>query len=225
MVYRKLHENAQQFRTFLDEMARHYAGGNAKEKLAAKFVGRWRDGTPLELSPDKSDPSIVADDGRNTNFAYGKDLDGAKCPIGAHIRRTNPRDGFGFGGKLSNRRRIMRRGLPYGRYVPEGEELRDDEDRGIIFMALGASLFRQFEFVQKQWVQYGNDARQGSDKDLLVGCHGDRGKFVIPGNGAENPPFVCGNLPDFVELRGGDYFFLPSITALRMIASGSVDPR
>ncbi len=119
----------------------------------------------------------------------------------------------------------MRRGLPYGPYVPEGQPVRDEDDRGIIFMALGASLFRQFEFVQQQWVQYGNDAHQGNDKDVLLGNHGDRGKFVIQGTDAGNPPFVCGHLPDFVELRGGDYFFLPSITALRMIASGSVDPR
>jgi len=225
MVYRKLHENVATFRKFLEENARQYAGGNEKEKLAAKFVGRWRDGTPVELSPDREDSSIVNDDKQNTNFTYGNDLDGARCPLGAHIRRTNPRDAFGFGGKLVNRRRIMRRGLPYGPYVPEGQPVRDEDDRGIIFMALGASLFRQFEFVQQQWVQYGNDAHQGNDKDVLLGNHGDRGKFVIQGTDAGNPPFVCGHLPDFVELRGGDYFFLPSITALRMIASGSIDPR
>lgn len=225
MVYRKLHENVATFRKYLDETARQYAGGNAKEKLAAKFVGRWRDGTPIELSPDMADPSIVEDDRKNTNFTYGKDLDGVRCPVGAHIRRTNPRDGFGFNGKLVNRRRIMRRGIPYGTFVPEGDAVRDDDDRGIIFMALGASLFRQFEFVQQQWVQYGNDAHLGSDKDLLLGNHGDRGKFVIPGTDAANPPFICAHLPDFVELRGGDYFFLPGITGLRMIASDSVDPR
>ena len=42
---------------------------------------------------------------------------------------------------------------------------------------------------------------------------------------ATNPPLICSNLPNFVELRGGDYFFLPSITALGMIALGLVDPR
>jgi Dyp-type peroxidase family len=225
MVYRKLHENVAAFRKYLEETSRQYAGGNAKEKLASKFVGRWRDGTPVELSPDKGDLAIVKDDNKSTNFTYGKDLDGARCPLGAHIRRTNPRDSFGFQGKLVNRRRIMRRGLPYGPYVPEGQPVRDDDDRGILFMALGASLFRQFEFVQQQWVQYGNDAHQGNDKDILLGNHGDRGKFIVQGTGAGNPPFVCPRLPDFVELRGGDYFFLPSITGLRMIASGSVDPR
>jgi Dyp-type peroxidase family len=224
MVYRKLHENVATFRKYLEEKGRQYQGG--KEKLASKFVGRWRDGTPTELSPDKPDPATVKNGDRNTNFTYGKDLDGTRCPIGSHIRRTNPRDAFGFDGKLVNRRRIMRRGLPYGPYVPEGQPVRDEDDRGIIFMALGASLFRQFEFVQQQWVQYGNDAHLGNDRDLLLGNQGEHGKFIIPGTAdPQNPPFICAHLPDFVELRGGDYFFLPSITALRMIASGSVDPR
>ena len=59
-----------------------------------------------------------------------------------------------------------------------------------------------------------------------MGNHGGQGRFVVQGDTTPaNPPFVCSHLPDFVELRGGDYFFLPSITALGMIAMGLVDPR
>ena len=146
--------------------------------------------------------------------------------MGAHIRRAHPRDAFGFNGQLINRRRVTRRGLPYGSFVPEGEPVSDTDERGIIFMVLNASLSRQFEFVQQQWIQYGNDARLGNDKDMLLGNHGGSGRFVVQGEASQtNPPFVCSNLPDFVELRGGDYFFLPSITALGMIAMGLVDPR
>jgi Dyp-type peroxidase family len=224
MVYRKLHQNVNTFRAYLDAKGKHYQGG--KEKLAAKFVGRWRDGTPLELSPDMADPTIVADPNQNTNFTYGEDPAGIRCPLGAHIRRTHPRDAFGFNGGLVNRRRIMRRGLPYGEYVPEGQPVSDSDERGIIFMALNASIFRQFEFVQQQWIEYGNDARLGNDKDLLLGNHEGKGKFVVQGTADHaNPPFICGALPNFVELRGGDYFFLPSLTALAMIATGTVDPR
>lgn len=224
MVYRKLHQNVATFRNYLDEHAARYAGG--KEKLAAKFIGRWRDGTPIELSPDKPDPSIVKDANRNTNFTYGADLEGTRCPIGAHVRRVHPRDAFGFNGRLIDRRRITRRGLPYGPSAPEGQPVSDADERGIVFMALNASLSRQFEFVQQQWIEYGNDAHQGNDKDMLMGNHGGKGKFVVQGDAsAANPPFICGNLPSFVELRGGDYFFLPSITALGMIAMGLVDPR
>jgi Dyp-type peroxidase family len=225
MAYRKLHQNVASFREYLAEKGKQYHGG--ADKLAAKFVGRWQDGTPLELSPDRADPKLVQDQSRNTNFVYGQDPGGARCPIGSHIRRANPRDAFGFNGELINRRRIMRRGMPYGEYTPEDQPARDQDDHGIVFMSLGASLFRQFEFVQQQWISYGNDARLGSDKDLLVGCHSDgRDKFVVQGTADPgNMPFICGGLPDFVELRGGEYFFLPSLTALRLIADGAVDPR
>ncbi len=224
MVYRKMHQNVATFRQFLDEQGRLYPGG--MEKLASKFIGRWRDGTPVELSPDHMDPDLVKNKDKNTNFTYGNDLGGLRCPIGAHIRRGNPRDAFGFNSELVNRRRIMRRGLPYGEYVPEDRPVRDEDDRGIIFMALNASLFRQFEFVQQQWIEYGNDLHQGNDKDLVIGNHGGKGKCVLQGTGdPQNPPFVCAHLPNFVELRGGDYFFMPSLTALQMMASGTVDPR
>jgi Dyp-type peroxidase family len=224
MVYRKLHQNVATFREYLKAKGAFFPGG--EEKLASKFIGRWRDGTPVELSPEAPDPAVVADKNRNVNFTFGNDLEGKRCPIGAHVRRTNPRDAFGFNGKLINRRRISRRGMPYGAYTPENEPARDDENHGIVFMALNASIFRQFEFVQQQWIEYGNDAKQGNDRDALMGNHEAGDKFVIQGtDDPQNPPCVCAELPHFVELRGGDYFFLPSITALRMIAANTVDPR
>jgi len=224
MVYRKLHQNLATFRSYLEQQSTLYGGG--KEKLAAKFIGRWRDGTPIELSPDGPDSAIAQDPKRSTNFTYGADAEGTRCPMGAHIRRVHPRDAFGFNGRLINRRRITRRGLPYGRFASEGEPVYDSDERGVIFMALNASISRQFEFVQQQWIQYGNDARLGNDKDMLLGNHGGHGRFMVQGDTSRtNPPFICSDLPDFVELRGGEYFFLPSITALGMIALGLVDPR
>jgi Dyp-type peroxidase family len=224
MVYRKLHQNLATFRAWLDHQSALYGGG--KEKLASKLIGRWRDGTPIELSPDKPDPAIAQDPNRSTNFTYGADADGSRCPMGSHLRRVHPRDAFGFNGRLINRRRITRRGLPYGPFVAEDHPVADTDDRGVIFMALNASISRQFEFVQQQWIQYGNDSHLGNDKDVLMGNHGGHGGFVIPGDTTPaNPPFMCSHLPDFVELRGGDYFFLPSITALGMIALALVDPR
>jgi Dyp-type peroxidase family len=230
MVYRKLHQNVGTFRRFLNTWAARYAAGdaNAKERLASKFIGRWRDGTPVEVSPDRPDFALTQDPNRSTNFTYSNDAAGTRCPVGAHIRRVHPRDAFGFEGRLVNRRRITRRGLPYGPYAPgddDSPEL-DTVDRGVIFMALNANLSRQFEFVQQQWINYGNDAHLGNDKDLLLGNHAPGEKFIVQGDTtAANPPFVCSHLPNFVELRGGDYFFLPSITALGMLAMNLVDPR
>jgi hypothetical protein len=92
-------------------------------------------------------------------------------------------------------------------------------------MALCASLFNQFEFVQQQWVHYGASFNAGNDTDPLVGLRRPGAKFVIPADPAQDhPPFICANMPQFVETRGGEYFFLPSLTALREIAQGSVDP-
>lgn len=234
MVYRKLHQNVGTFRRFLDEWAARYGASDAqaREKLAAKFIGRWRDGTPIELSPDAQDPSIAHDPDRSTNFTYEEDSAGTRCPIGAHIRRVHPRDAFGFEGRLINRRRITRRGMPYGPFAAgdhasatEAKEL-DQTDRGVVFMALNASISRQFEFVQQQWISYGNDAHLGNEKDLLLANHQPGEKYSIQGDtNPSNPPLFCANLPNFVELRGGEYFFLPSITALGMLALNVVDPR
>jgi Dyp-type peroxidase family len=235
MVYRKLHQNVGTFRRFLDKWGARYGAGDAqaREKLASKFIGRWRDGTPVETSPDRPDPAIAQDPNRSTNFTYDKDAAGTRCPVGAHIRRVNPRDAFGFEGRLINRRRITRRGLPYGPLAPEEDASvssdsteMDAIDRGVIFMALNASISRQFEFVQQQWISYGNDAHTGNERDLLMGNHSEGEKYVIQGDtNPANPPFICTDLPNFVELRGGEYFFLPSMTALGMIALGLVDPR
>jgi len=221
MVYRKLEQNVQGFRDYVDEWGEKYPGG--KEKLMAKFIGRWRDGTPLALSPDKMNPDLAADHNRNNNFTYGDDPEGLKCPIGAHVRRANPRDELLYHGKLPSRRRILRRGMPYGNYTPEGQPV-DEQERGIIFMAINANISRQFEFVQQQWINYGNDFYAGEDKDPVLGNREKPGRFVIPGD-KQNPPFICADMQSFVTLKGGDYFFLPSLTALQMLATGLVDPR
>ena len=168
-------------------------------------------------------------------FDFNKDLAGGGCPIGSHIRRMNPRGALEFGAKgafetpsaLADRRRIIRRGLPYGK---ADSPTSNDGDHGIIFMAIVANIKRQFEFVQQQWMNYGNDFKLANDKDPLVGNHhpdeklGDN-RMVIEGNPeTEKPPYLLSQIPRFVETRGGSYFFLPSMTALRMIGEGIVDP-
>lgn len=241
MVYRKLHENVGTFNRFLDEQSKSFPG--SKEMLAAKFAGRWRDnGAPIVKAPDDAskaewDKAFKAADfaGQKrmlTDFTYNDDIHGAKCPYSAHLRRINPRGSLEYGvtgayetpGALVNRRRILRRGLPYGSVK---DASRDDGNHGIIFMALNADIQRQFEFVQQQWINYANDFKEGNDKEVLLGNHdaSHPGKVVLqvePGSG--KPPHFINNIPRLVETRGGDYFFIPSITALKLIAAGMVDP-
>ena len=241
MVYRKLHENVGSFNRFLDEQSETYSG--SKELLAAKFSGRWRDnGAPVVIAPDDAskaewDKYYAAADfaGKKRmliDFSYNNDIDGAKCPISAHIRRINPRGSLEYGvkdaferpGALVDRRRILRRGLPYGEVK---DATRDDGNHGIVFMALNADINRQFEFVQQQWINYANDFKEGNDKEVLLGNHDaeNPGKVVFQvAKDSGEPPHFVNNIPRLVETRGGDYFFIPSITALKMIAGGIVDP-
>jgi len=217
LVYRKLHQDVATFRRQLREAAAVYAGG--EEMLAAKIVGRWRDGTPLDVSPDHPNPDVVADKARNNAFDYGEDPAGLRCPIGAHVRRMNPRRSLPFDGKLVDRHRIMRRGITYGYLLPEGAE-DDGEDRGVIFMCLQASLARGFEFVQSQWANGGNAFRLGQDQDVMLGPQDTQGtaKMTIP---SKSGPFFLGPLSRVVTMRGGEYYFTPGINGLHHLAQGS----
>lgn len=162
-------------------------------------------------------------------YNYHDDIPGHRCPFGSHIRRANPRGSLEFGvdgafdtpGALVDRRRILRRGLPYGGVEDPNS---DDGNHGIIFMALNASIQRQFEFVQQQWMNYGNDFKLSNEKDPIIGDHEESAHYKIPGNSASEPPFFCANVPRFVNTRGGEYFFIPSITAIRMMSEGLIDP-
>jgi Dyp-type peroxidase family len=216
LVYRKLHQDVAAFRAQLARAAELYPGG--EELLAAKIVGRWRDGTPIDLSPEHPDAAIVADGDRNNAFSYTTDSAGLRCPVGAHVRRANPRDSLPFEGKLVNRHRLIRRGIPYGDPLPEGAG-DDGKDRGVIFMCLQASIARQFEFIQGQWLNGGNAFTLGEDQDVLVGAQDGDGphKMTVPGN----PPFFVGPLQRVVTVKGGEYFFVPGINGLQFLASAA----
>lgn len=253
MVYRKLHENVATFERYLDEHGKTYPGG--RELLAAKFVGRWRDnGAPLVKAPDaqskaKFDEEFYAADHAKqdqmlSNFTFDDDMSGARCPFSSHIRRINPRaslqmkrgekpgemvnstEAFDTPGALTNRRRLLRRGFPYGQVK---DKSRDDGNHGIVIMMINADINRQFEFVQQQWINYGNDFQASSEKEILLGNHSDNEKFrskavlQVDPNSNEAPYFLS-KIPRLVEMRGGEYFFIPSMTALRMMGKGIIDP-
>jgi Dyp-type peroxidase family len=217
MVYRKLQQHVAAFRAFIDTEGAKYPGG--PEMLGAKIVGRWPDGTPLSLSPDKPDAEIAADPARINDFAYADDAEGLRCPIGAHIRRANPRDmAEFFDGRLTNRHRIVRRGRSYGTPLPPGAAESDGADRGLVFICFQSNIWRQFETIQALWMDDGDPFGLGADKDPLIGEQTADGKMTIQGN----PPHFVKPHPRFVTMRGGEYLFRPSMTALRMLAEGAV---
>jgi Dyp-type peroxidase family len=221
MVFRKLHQDVALFRRTLHDAARGYPG--AEKKLAAKIVGRWQNGSPLSTSPDEENPHFDAKRPGSNDFRYLEDdPDGAKCPLGAHIRRSNPRDALGWpglqdAGLLAFRHRIIRRGMPYGPLLP-AEATRDDgAERGLAFVCFNASLSRQFESVQQQWLNDGNPMHLGDDRDFLLGDASGSGKMTVQGE----PPFFVAPQQSFVTTRGGEYLFVPGMTALRALADGT----
>jgi Dyp-type peroxidase family len=200
MVVRKLAQNVRGFRDFLVEEG----GVDKQEWLAAKIVGRWRNGSPLILSPERTDDDRADDLAWLNEFTYALDPDGFSCPIGAHIRRANPRDALDPDMRFTIRHRIIRRGMPYG-------PVEGDADRGLMFVCYQASIERQFEFIQSQWCGDGNAFGLGSDPDFIAG-HSE-GKMTIQGH---PPAFLP--MAKFVTTRGGDYFFAPGLAGLRYIA-------
>jgi Dyp-type peroxidase family len=209
MAYRRLQEHVGRFRDFL---RRHAQTPEEQELLAAKLMGRWRSGAPLVLAPDKDDPTLATDLQRNNDFNY-KEMDphGYAVPLGAHARRMNPRDTAAN----MNRRRMIRRGATYGPHLPE-DTPEDGVERGIAAFVICASLIRQFEFAQNVWTNDRNFHELGNERDPIIGNHDGTLEFKIPKRPIRK---TITGLPAFTTVRGGAYFFLPGIKALRYLAT------
>lgn len=238
MVLRKLEQDVAGFRSYVAQTAQRL--GMEEELCAAKFVGRWRSGAPLELAPDHDDPTILDDPATANAFTYrapcgpspatGGDLDGDRVPRRAHIRRVNPRDSLGANSVVNPAdHRIIRRSAPYGPYLDHVDD--DGRPRGLIFRAFNASILDQFEMIQAEWVNNGNEANGlSTDRDPFVGAditgtsrEGPLGaSFTIPQPDGSCP--TRHNLPQFVTPRGGAYFFVPSLSGLAHLATDPVIP-
>ncbi len=218
VALRKLHQDTAGFRRYLSVNAAALTGGDA-ELLAAKMMGRWRSGTPLALAPTADDLVLADDAARSNAFDYKADPKGFACPFSAHVRRVNPRDEAAH---PARRHRLMRRGLPYGPPLPPGALDDDGADRGVLLLMICADLERQFEFIQQVWINQGIFVGLGRERDPIAGSHDNTlgmtiNRFPI----ARRAPA----LPRFVTTRGAGYFFLPGLTALRLLASGRATER
>src|SRR5690606_38225717 len=261
LVVRQLEQHVDAFDAFAREAAAALADAPRAprdtetriEWIKAKMVGRWKDGTSLVRFPDPpraADGESSESDSRaagggaggrraarlaDNDFLFGReDPAGLRCPFGAHIRRTNPRDSFEPGQsrrlEISNRHRVLRVGRAYG-----GKGGR----QGLMFMCLNADIERQFEFIQQTWLMGANfhglenetdptlghavdPSAQGQGGESGQGAHAGAAAprcFTIP---TESGPIRLTGLKDFVTVRGGGYFFLPSRRALRFLAAGGV---
>ena len=209
LAYLMMEEHVGAFRDFLRQ---HGETHDEQELVAAKLMGRWRSGAPLVLTPEKDDPKLASDLQHTNDFDYGKmDPYGYACPLGAHIRRMNPRDTA----ENMNRRKMIRRGGTYGPPLAEGEP-EDGRERGVAAFVGCASLVRQFEFAMNVWANDPNFHELGNERDPIFGTQDGTFDMTIPKRPIRKK---IKRLPAFTTIRGGAYFFLPSIKALGYLAS------
>jgi Dyp-type peroxidase family len=240
LVIRQLRQDVGSFWRYLNRQA---GGDRARaDELAAAFVGRTKAGVPLAAS--------TGGPGQRLNeFTFDDDPAGVRCPIGAHVRRANPRNtdypgrptglarlvaDLGFGRKVFREdltsavrfHRILRRGREYGPGLSPRDAVSldppDRRERGLHFICLNANIARQFEFLQNAWMASLKFAGLSFESDPLVGNREPvpgcpmSDAFTLPRDGG--PARVLTGLPRFVTVRGGAYFFLPSLRALRYVA-------
>ena len=250
LVMRQLEQDVRGFWQFVDRAAKGDAGERAR--LAEAMVGRTLKGAPIVPLLDQPIPGIGDDekDRAYNQFTYDSDPAGARCPLGSHIRRANPRNAdfpnpvkgmishllqtFGFGRKsirddlMSSTRfhRLLRRGREFGDRLTPEDAVQDKPDtsmHGLHFICINSNIARQFEFVQGAWLMSTKFNGLSEESDPLMGnrepvrgCP-DPNMYSIPnGNGLRER---CAGLPQFVTVRGGAYFFLPSLRALRYFAT------
>jgi Dyp-type peroxidase family len=221
LVVRHLAQDVAAFYRFLDQSTKGPNGEgdpDEAEWLAAKLVGRWRSGAPLVRSHHRDDPDL----GSDNSFGFAAiDPYGQRCPLGAHIRRSNPRDSLGPNPtkalELANLHRLIRRGRVYGPELENPLGGDDGQERGLLFMCVNANIERQFEFVQHTWCNNPKFAGLYDEQDpMLANQPTGGGSFTV-----QDAPIrerVRG-MPSFVTVRGGAYFFLPGIRALRLLAA------
>lgn len=209
LVFRRLRQDVVAFRALVEREAR--ARSIAADAVAAKLIGRRRDGTPLVESPG----------GLNDFELYGPDPQGRRVPLAAHIRKVYPRDSPTTTGGESDTQthRLLRRGIPFGVPLPEGAGADHPDanpqfpaDRGLLFLCYQTSIARQFEFVQRRWSNRTSFPADDAGHDPIIGqapgtrwCAIDRGEPV--------------HLADRVVVpTGGEYLFAPGLRALRQLA-------
>jgi deferrochelatase/peroxidase EfeB len=202
-----------------------------RELIAAKLVGRWRNGVPLTLSPDaaQTDPPIRESDLNRFDYApapghttFYDDVDGRRCPVGAHIRRLNPRGSLVMGQPHS--RRLIRRSMPYG---PPFDPDQPDTgvERGLVGLFLCGDLELQYEFILRVWANedLSTHGLRGTREPLLGAQPSGGGHFVLRTHDSRDPIVMTG-LPRLVSTRGSVYCLVPGIGGLRSLAASPPQP-
>ena len=221
-VFRKLEQDVRAFKKNEKLVAKALGlDGDAGEIAGAMVVGRFEDGTPVTLT----DTDGLIGSGAANNFNYDNDREGLRCPFHAHIRKSNPR-GTGKGSLEQDKSHIMaRRGIPFG--LREVTPLIDSQPEqfpsgggvGLLFQSFQANLSKQFEFIQQAWVNDPTFPKNGTGIDPIIGQGGtvaDR-LYKWPTKYGEPGEPTKASFAQFVKMKGGEYFFAPSIEGLKAL--------
>ncbi len=227
-AFRVLRQDVAAFEKFLGIAAA--AAKCTADEVAAKMCGRWRNGVPLVMAETQTEAdelaaSVPPDDFKAfvrklDAFNYRRDdPDGARCPIGSHIRRSNPRDSHIVQRGTNAHRLVVRRGMPYGPPYNADDPSDNDTPRGLLGSFLCASIPVQFEVLQRDWINTGlQDPRITGTNDPLVGDNDGRNS-EFRWTTSDNRQIVTRRLPSFAFTQGGAYHFMPSIPGLRWIGA------
>ncbi|MEY2849559.1 MAG: hypothetical protein RI885_2226 [Actinomycetota bacterium] len=223
-VFRKLEQNVRRFKTVEERLAESLGlEGEDAERAGALIVGRFEDGTPVTLQAEGGAIHPVPND-----FDYDSDPEGAKCPFHAHIRKTNPRGSGGFEPVASERDHLMaRRGQTYGERADDPNdgavpvESRPTGGVGLLFMAFNTSIGAQFDFTQQVWADNPGFPKVPAGTaapglDVVIG-QGARGPQTFPTEWGGDAAQAADPLAQAVRMRGGEYFFMPSLAFLRSL--------
>ena len=219
-AFRILRQEVAEFEQYLRATAPTI--GLTADELAAKFLGRWRSGQPLALC--STAPCPIPSDRLNMFLYKGTvpgqaepDPKGVACPIGAHIRRGNPRDEI-VAGFFTQQARIIRRNVPYGPPF-DPQQPNDGIERGLIGYFINADFFNQFQFLMSQWMNLDNFAGgMITGADPLIGDNSPSSSvFTLPTSPTTS--VKASGFARFVTTRGSAHCFLPGMTGLRYIAS------
>lgn len=235
LVFRQLVQDVEKFWKYVSSQTDN--DYDKRIRLASKMVGRWPSGAPLVKHPDvdpKEDPNDRSSASNDDNFAYvhNGDEHGNKCPFGSHLRRTNPRDATDDVGPersitVSKTHRIIRRGRAYGKWEIDPSSSDFDltktpkEEVGLQFLCFNTNIRRQFEFIQQTWSNNRKFHSLNNDPDPISGDPDPEGIGLLADFTIQKSPVRerYQGIPRFVDVKGGAYFFMPGIRALKYLAN------
>lgn len=224
-VFRKLEQNVKKFKTaeLLLPAVKDNAGVVNTELAGAMIVGRFEDGTEVvNHSQEKgiTSPSQLFNDFDYRDDAVGSATNGSKCPFHSHIRITNPRADVSQ--SFAKSVRLTRRGIPYNDIGRDESNLDGDQPTkgvGLLFQCYQSSIVGQFEFIQQKWSNEGDIGGRLVGQDAIIGQGANNTPKFLPTQWgiAPNNQLVPPSFKDFVKMKGGEYFFTPSLPFLRSI--------